>query len=148
MAKVLFLHGLESKPGGSKPRALEKLGHQVSNPALPMNDFDESVRIAQEEIDFLKPNVIVGSSRGGAVAMSIDPGNAKMILIAPAWRKFDVQPKVPSDTTILHCPADGIIDFEDSEILETSCQAQLISCGQGHRMNDPDALQALSDLVC
>jgi len=148
MLNVLFLHGLESKPGGQKPLALEALGHQVSNPALPRDDFDESVRIAQEEISLMKPDVIIGSSRGGAVAMSIDPGGAKMILIAPAWRQFDVPPKVPAGTSILHCPSDGIVDFEDSEILEAACQANLVSCGSDHRMNDEDALQSLSKLVC
>jgi len=148
MSRVLFLHGLESKPGGRKPLALEALGHQVSNPALPRDDFDESVRIAQEEIDLMQPDVIVGSSRGGAVAMSVDPGSARMILIAPAWRSFDVPPKVPAGTSILHCPSDGIVNFEDSEILEAACQADLVRCGQGHQMNDEDALQTLSELVC
>ena len=148
MSRVLFLHGLESKPGGQKPLALEALGHQVSNPALPRDDFDESVRIAQEEIDLMQPDVIVGSSRGGAVAMSIDPGGAKMILIAPAWRKYDVPPNVPANSSRLHCPGDGIVDFEDSQILEAACQANLVPCGEGHRMNDEDALQALTKLVC
>ena len=146
--RVLFLHGMESKPGGRKPMALEQLGHQVLNPSLPKGDFDESVRIAQEEIDLMQPDVIVGSSRGGAVAMSIDPGGAKMILIAPAWRHFDVPPKVPTGTSILHCPNDNIVDFEDSEILETACKADLVQCGQSHNMNDEDALQSLSALVC
>ena len=146
--RVLFLHGMESKPGGRKPMALEELGHQVLNPSLPKGDFDESVRIAQEEIDLMQPDVIVGSSRGGAVAMSVDPGAAKMILIAPAWRHFDVPPKVPAGTPILHCPSDGTVDFEDSEILEATCSANLVQCGQGHHMNDEDALQTLSELVC
>ena len=148
MARVLFLHGLESSPGGTKPMALEALGHDVFNPSLPKDDFDESVRIAQEEVDLVQPDVIVGSSRGGAVAMSINPGPAKMILIAPAWRKFDVPPSVPANSSILHCPGDGIVDFEDSQILEAVCQANLVPCGAGHRMNDEDALQTLSKLVC
>ena len=148
MAKVLFLHGLESSPGGSKPMALEALGHDVYNPSLPKDDWDESVRIAQEEVELVQPDVIVGSSRGGAVAMSIDPGGARMILIAPAWRTNDVPPKIPAGTSILHCPSDGIVDFEDSQILETACQANLVPCGEGHRMSDEDALQTLSKLVC
>ena len=147
MARILFLHGLESKPGGSKPTALEALGHQVYNPALPKNDFNESVRIAQEEVDLLKPDVIVGSSRGGAVAMSVNPGAAKVILIAPAWRNYDVPPNVSEGTAILHCPSDKIIDYEDSKMLEALCKANLIACGTGHRLNDDDALQTLSELV-
>ena len=70
--KVLFLHGLESVPGGTKPKHLESLGHQVLNPALLKDNFEESVQIAQKVFDKEKPDVVVGSSRGGAVAMALD----------------------------------------------------------------------------
>jgi len=32
----------------------------VRNPALPDDDFDEAVRIAQAEFDHHQPNVVVG----------------------------------------------------------------------------------------
>lgn len=38
---------------------------------LPDEDMDEAVRIAQAEFDLHQPQVVVGSSRGGAVAMNI-----------------------------------------------------------------------------
>ena len=72
LAIVLFLHGWNSKPGGVKPSFLAAHGHTVINPRLPDEDFDESVRIAQAEVDQNRPDVVVGSSRGGAVAMNID----------------------------------------------------------------------------
>ena len=34
MKTVLFLHGLESKPGGTKPTYLEDNGYCVLNPCL------------------------------------------------------------------------------------------------------------------
>ena len=40
--------------------------HDVFNPALDDNDFDAAVRTAQPEYDQHQPDVIVGSSRGGA----------------------------------------------------------------------------------
>jgi hypothetical protein len=49
--KILFLHGWTSTPGGLKPTDLKDHGHEVVNPALPDDDFDESVRIAQAEYD-------------------------------------------------------------------------------------------------
>ena len=49
--KVLFLHGLESKPGGTKATFLKKNGYDVLNPALPRNDFNISVKVAQDTID-------------------------------------------------------------------------------------------------
>jgi hypothetical protein len=47
--KILFLHGLNSVPGGVKPTYLTSNGHEVINPALPDDDFTEAVRIAQTE---------------------------------------------------------------------------------------------------
>ena len=73
--KILFLHGWQSTPGGVKPTYLKDHGHEVLNPALPDDDFDAAVRIAQAEFDRHQPDVVVGSSRGGAVAMNIDSGH-------------------------------------------------------------------------
>ena len=71
--KILFLHGWRSVPGGVKPSYLVEHGHRVINPALPDEDFAAAaVRIAQAEFDRHLPEVVVGSSRGGAVAMNID----------------------------------------------------------------------------
>jgi len=61
--KVLFLHGWQSIPGWVKPTFLAQHGHEVVNPKLP-DDFNEVVRIAQDEIDKHQPDVVVGSSRG------------------------------------------------------------------------------------
>lgn len=44
---ILFLHGWQSTPGGLKPTHLKSHGHEVLNPALPDDDFDPAVRIAQ-----------------------------------------------------------------------------------------------------
>ena len=68
--KILFLHGWQSVPGGVKPTFLAGHGHQVFNPQLPDDDFAEAARIAQAEFDMHQPDVVVGSSRGGAIAMN------------------------------------------------------------------------------
>ena len=49
--------------------------HTVLNPSLPDDDFDEAVRIAQGEFEKHQADVVVGSSRGGAVAMNINSGS-------------------------------------------------------------------------
>jgi hypothetical protein len=72
--KILLLHGWQSVPGGVKPTYLARHGHEAVNPKLPDDDFNEAVRIAQEEFDKHQPQVVVGSSRGGAVAMIINIG--------------------------------------------------------------------------
>ncbi len=144
---VLFLHGLESKPGGDKPDALEMAGHTVLNPALPKSSFGESVGIAQELVDTEAPDYIVGSSRGGAVAMTVDGRGAQLVLIAPAWKMFGAPPSVPPNTVILHSPDDDIVPIEDSIELSQLTGASLIECGDCHRMSDASALSTLIDYV-
>src|SRR5437899_2455168 len=99
--RILFLHGWRSVPGGVKPTFLVHHGHSVINPKLPDEDFDEAVRIAQAEFDKHQPQVIVGSSRGGAVAMNIEIGLAKLVLLCPAWKKFGTGKTVKPGTVIL-----------------------------------------------
>jgi hypothetical protein len=86
--KVLFLHGWQSVPGGVKPTFLARHGHEVVNPKLPDDDFAEAVKIAHPEFDKQQPQVVVGSSRGGAVAINIDSGEAKLVLLCSAWKKY------------------------------------------------------------
>src|SRR5882757_6614472 len=115
--KILFLHGWQSVPGGVKPTYLAQHGHEVINPKLPDEDFGEAVRIAQVEFDRHQPDVVVGSSRGGAVAMNIDSGTARLILLCPAWKKYGTAGMVKPGTLILHSRADDVIPFGDSEEL-------------------------------
>src|SRR5208337_4217421 len=104
--KILFLHGWQSAPGGLKPTYLKSHGHEVLNPALPDDDFDAAVRIAQAEFDRYLPDVVVGSSRGGAVAMNIKAGDTPLVLLCPAWRRWGSAKSVKFGTVILHSPAD------------------------------------------
>ena len=57
--KFLFLHGWTSVPGGRKPTFLASHCHEVLNPAIPDDDFDAAVRIAQTEFDQHHPDVVV-----------------------------------------------------------------------------------------
>ena len=149
MKKILFLHGLESQPGGSKPRFLKEKGYHVLNPNLPKSSFEESIKIAQDQVDSEEPDIIVGSSRGGAVAMCLDPRDAKLVLIAPAWKNFthSQDKEVPSTSMILHSMLDDVVDYEDSVELSTSTGAYLMEVGESHRMNDNDALEGLVEAV-
>ncbi len=141
--KVLFLHGWNSVVGGVKPTFLKDHGHGVINPALPHEDFAEAVRIAQAEFDQHRPQVVVGSSRGGAVAMNINNGDAKLVLLCPAWKKFGSMTTVKPDTVILHSRADDVVPFADSEELAANSGAKLIEVGTDHRLADPEPLAAM-----
>ena len=141
--KILFLHGWQSVPGGVKPTYLAQHGHEVINPKLPDEDFTLAVKIAQEEFNHHQPQVVVGSSRGGAVAMNIKSGAAKLVLLCPAWKKYGTARKVKLGTVILHSKADDVIPFADSEELAKISGAALIEVGNDHRLADPESLAAM-----
>ena len=146
--KILFLHGWNSLPGGVKPNYLKAHGYTVNNPALSHEDFAEAVRIAQAEFDKHRPQVVVGSSRGGAVAMNIDSGEAKLVLLCPAWKKYGTARTVKHDTVILHSRADDVVSFADSEELVRNSGATLIEVGSDHRLADPEPLSAMLRECC
>jgi Alpha/beta hydrolase family len=144
--KILFLHGWNSVPGGVKPTFLARHGHEVINPKLPDEDFAEAVEIAQAEFDRHRPQVVVGSSRGGAVAMNIDSGEAKLVLLCPAWNKYGTARTVKAGTVILHSRADDVVPFGDSEELVRNSGLPawtLIEVGTDHRLADPEPLRKM-----
>jgi hypothetical protein len=144
--KILFLHGWTSKPGGLKPTYLKDHGHEVINPALDDDDFAVAVATAQAEFDRHGPDVIVGSSRGGAVAMNVQAGSARLVLLCPAWKKRGSAKTVPTGTVILHSRADDIIPFADSEELVRNSglpASALVEVGTDHRLADPEPLAAM-----
>ena len=144
--KTLFLHGWQSVPRGVKPTFLARHGHEIVNPKLPDDDFAEAVRIAQAEFDKHQPAVVVGSSRGVAVAMNIDSGEARLVLLCPAWKKYGTARTVKPGTVILHSRADDVVPFADSEELVRNSgllASALVEVGQDHRLADPEPLRKM-----
>ena len=145
--KILFLHGLESKPGGTKVKHLESAGHTIFNPAMPKYSLEESIAIAQGVVDREWPDIIIRSSRGGAIASAIEKRGARLILIAPAWKLYGITPIIDSSTTVLHCPKDDIVPFEHTIELAEKTNIKIVECGTCHRMSDDSALTALLEAV-
>jgi pimeloyl-ACP methyl ester carboxylesterase len=149
-ATVLFLHGLEGRPTGTKATTLQQAGFDLVAPSLPADDFAASVRIAQDAFDAHRPAVVVGSSRGGAVALSLAPHHAAVVLVCPAWKKFAPGAKATARTRILHSAQDELIPLAESQELATysglSPDAVTV-VGTAHRMSDPAALEALVEAV-
>lgn len=141
--KILFLHGWHSVMGGVKPSYLKDAGHEVLNPSLDDNNFDLAVRTAQGEYDQQKPNVIVGSSRGGAVAMNINSGDTPLVLLCPAWKKWGAATTIKVNSVVLHSRQDDVIPFANSEELLANSglpPESLIEVGNDHRLADPGPL--------
>jgi len=148
--KILFLHGWGSTPGGLKPTFLRNNGHEVFNPHLPDDDFDAAVRIAQSEFDQHRPEVVVGSSRGGAVAMNIDTGSTPLVLLCPAWKRWGTVTTIKPNTVILHSKADEAVPIADSrELLKNSGlpELALVVVGTEHRLADPESLNSMLNAI-
>jgi len=141
--RILFLHGWHSVVDGLKPTYLKEHGHEVINPALDDDDFDAAVCTAQADYDQHKPDVIVGSSRGGAVAMNIKSEDTPLVLLCPAWKNWGTATTVKPNTVILHSRKDDVIPFADSEelVANSGLPAEtLIEVGDDHRLADPEPL--------
>ncbi len=144
--KILFLHGWHSIPGGVKPTYLRDHGHTVFNPELDDDDFDLALATAQTAFDEHQPDAVVGSSRGGAGAMNIRSGSARLVLLCPAWRNWGSAKFVKPLTAILHSRADEVIPFADSQQLIRNSGlpvSSLIEVGNDHRLADPEPLAAM-----
>ncbi|QDU29565.1 Alpha/beta hydrolase family protein [Anatilimnocola aggregata] len=143
---ILFLHGWQSIPGGVKPTYLKDHGHTVLNPALPDDDFTAALAIAQTEFDKHRPDIIVGSSRGGALAMNLEAGETPLVLLCPAWKQYGTAKTIRANSTILHSRADDVIPFADSEELVRNSRLPaytLMETGNDHRLADPDSLEMM-----
>jgi len=144
--KILFLHGWQSVPGGVKPTYLKDHGHIVINPALDDDDFAAALATAQAEFDQHQSQVVVGSSRGGAIAMNINSGDAKLVSLCPAWKNWGTAKAVKPGTVILHSKNDDVIPFADSEELVRNSgllPSALIEVGNDHRLADQESLERM-----
>jgi len=148
--KLLYLHGLGSGPGGFKPTWLRKAGFEVIAPALPDDDVAAAIEIARRSFTAQAFDVVVGSSRGGAIALALDTGKTPRVLIAPAWRHLGIQPLHGPKTILLHSPHDELVPLQDSRDLAVELQllpAGMIETGDRHTMTDPGALAALVEAI-
>lgn len=144
--KILFLDGLGSNPSGRKPAFLRDHGFEVGYPVLPEWDFDEAVRTAQDAFDAHRPDVIVGYSRGGAVAMNMESGDVPLVLLVLAWKYRGAANTVKPRTLLLHSPDDVLVPIDDSrELVRNSGlpETALRVVGEEHDMTDLEALRAL-----
>jgi hypothetical protein len=132
MTRILYLHGSSAGPFGPKTEHLERHGHEVvGRPRLPypryprrswrwlaayfdQRWFRDAVRAAQESHDACRPDVVVGSSMGGAVAMNLAAPDTPGVLLAPAWRawyalRFGAARRVRAKVVIVHGDRDRTV---------------------------------------
>jgi predicted esterase len=122
--KVQFIHGLESGPGSSKAAYLDRF-FDAETPAMDTRDFEGSVALQARHVAMFGPDVVVGSSFGGAVALALLQRGAfsgPTVLLAPAHTHFAVESRIPpgARVVIVHGSRDAVVSIEDSRRLAAS----------------------------
>lgn len=139
--RIIFLHGLESGPHGSKYQALqERFGDILSPDCSGIYDAYERLDIIRGSLaEESGPLLLVGSSMGGLMALLYQqdqPGKvAAMVLCAPAIHRpetpaFDYDNLPP--TTVIHGTNDDVVPFAASEVFGE----RLISVDDDHRLSE------------
>ena len=68
--RLVFLHGLESGPHGSKYQALREIDPDLISPDCEgLNDIGERLAVIERELEGIGRMVLVGSSFGGLAAL-------------------------------------------------------------------------------
>lgn len=146
-AKVLFLHGLNSSPRSLKADRLRGMGYQVCAPMLDNDCFATALQQAQAAFDSFDPELIVGSSRGGAVAMNLECREVPRILLAPAYLHYGSANTCSSRDVIVQGLADPFVWFPCSWWLASKSNAKLIEVMDGHRLNGKGGRQGLIEAL-
>jgi hypothetical protein len=78
--------------------------------------------------------------------MNTNNGEAKLVLLCPAWENWGTANTVKPGTVILHSKNDDVIPFADSEELVRNSGLpgpELIEVGNDHRLADPEPLETM-----
>jgi len=122
--KILFLHGLESGPHGSKYQALKEMFGEVLSPDCSgVKDETERLKIIQEKISReTGPFLVVGSSMGGLMALLLQKHHPKqvagLVLCAPAIHRpaaTELDLKNLPPTIVIHGTQDDVVPIEVSQ---------------------------------
>jgi pimeloyl-ACP methyl ester carboxylesterase len=137
--RILFLHGLESGPHGSKYRALKAVFGDVLSPDCSgVTSAEQRLKIIIDQIDGdEEPYLVVGSSMGGLMALLLHQRApqrvAALLLCAPAlnWpaaKGLDLS-KLPP-TWVIHGSDDDVVPHRYS----LPFGERLLSVKDGHRL--------------
>jgi pimeloyl-ACP methyl ester carboxylesterase len=166
--RVLFMHGLESSPMGDKARYLATR-FDATTPAMDTRAFQKTPTLADpvarasfelcvaqqaRAIVDARPDVVVGSSFGGAIAvllLSRGAWRGPTLLLAQASDRLGVL-ALPMDVPVLlvHGTKDDVVDIAGSRRLArtgTSGLVRLIEVDDGHRLSSLLEGERLADLV-
>lgn len=149
MTKVMYLHGLEGNANGTKGLYCQ-IQYNAVAPQMPatleslMRNRKDCIKncyqIAKEAVEIHKPDLIIGSSFGGGITITLMQNNVhkgKAILLAPAGVKYGLSTHIPqgNQVVIIHDRSDEIVPYQDSVLIESmNDNSTLITTTGGHRL--------------
>lgn len=139
--RVQFAHGLESSARGTKARILAEHFDAVT-PEMDTADFEACVAVHAAALRSFRPDVLVGSSFGGAVAVELlsrGLWRGPTLLLAQAAVRRCPDARLPGSVPVwlVHGLRDSIVAPEDSRrLVETapSASVRLIEVDDDHRL--------------
>ncbi|HEX4337760.1 MAG TPA: alpha/beta fold hydrolase [Polyangiaceae bacterium] len=152
--KVQFIHGLEGGPGSSKATYLDRF-FDTETPSMDTADFEGALAVQAAHLERFAPDVLVGSSFGGAIALALlvrGIHRGPTVLLAPAHVYFGVTGPVPDGTRVViaHGLRDDVVSVEDSRKLAatgTPGYVELVLVDDEHRLATLLEGDALATLV-
>ena len=115
---MMYLHGFMSGANGAKQRQLQKLfkgRYRVIAPELDA-DPDHSLGIINETIKAEKPEIIIGTSLGGWMALTCESGDAVIVVVNPVTRpEIQLSHWVGEEHTYFCKRLDGVQTYTLSE---------------------------------
>ena len=153
--RVHFIHGLEGSPGGSKAKLLARHFDAVT-PAMDTSDFEGCVTRHAALLEASGgPDVLAGSSFGGAVAVALlQRGHwaGPTLLLAQAALLYGLPAELPSGVPvwIAHGSGDDVVPPEHSRRLAAAGDprlVRLIEVGDDHSLHASVANGSLVEWV-
>src|SRR5262245_19596356 len=119
--RVLFVHGIEGSPQGAKARLLSA-HFDAHTPAMDTRDFEGCVCVQAEMLAQFRPDVLVGSSYGAAVALALLQrglwrGPTLLLAQAAVLMGFALELPAGIPVWLVHGARDTLIDPEHSRRL-------------------------------
>ena len=128
--RVQLIHGLEGSPQGAKAQCLEQ-HFAVCTPGMNTQDFEACVQVQADALASFRPQALVGSSFGGAVALALLQQGlwaGPTLLLAQAALRLGLPAVVPAGVPvwIVHGIHDDVIDPADSLALAQHGSPELV----------------------
>lgn len=152
--RVLFVHGQESGPQGTKARLLAA-HFDALTPAMDTRDFEGCVQQIARAVAEFRPDVVVGSSFGGAVALALlqrELWRGPTLLLAQAGAELGLALRLPEAAWvwIVHGTRDDVVPLASSLALArtgTPERVRLLEVQDDHRLSATVASGRLVALV-